>query len=212
MMPALQYLRHGKALCGKVFKRFVETFNFHNDFIANIKGDGDLPMSEGLINLDIVDPRHPVIRLNRNKLKFPNQGSTALNGCFEIEEIISEDKTVKLVNCYYNIGGKTFSEEDMYSPACSITGELAYLCLVIPQRAGFEGSYLDWFTKTNLGNEQSDVSRYVIPLYAFDVSEREDDEEDGATSAGGNEDKKYMFNLVCDMRNAPCAQMWEYVQ
>ena len=37
MMPALQYLRHGKALCGKVFKRFVETFNYHNDFIANLK-------------------------------------------------------------------------------------------------------------------------------------------------------------------------------
>ena len=32
----LEYLRHGKALCGKVFRRFVETFNFHNDFISNL--------------------------------------------------------------------------------------------------------------------------------------------------------------------------------
>ena len=56
MMPALQYLRHGKALCGKVFKRFVETFNYHNDFIANLKGDGDLPMSDGCILLDLTDP------------------------------------------------------------------------------------------------------------------------------------------------------------
>lgn len=58
----LEYLRHGKALCGKVFRRFVETFNFHNDFVTNLKGDADLPVVGGRVNLDRTDERHPVIR------------------------------------------------------------------------------------------------------------------------------------------------------
>ena len=58
----LEYLRHGKALCGKVFRRFVETFNFHNDFISNLKGDADLPVVGGKVRLDRTDERHPVIR------------------------------------------------------------------------------------------------------------------------------------------------------
>ena len=58
----LEYLRHGKALCGKVFRRFVETFNFHNDFISNLKGDADLPVVGGKVHLDRTDERHPVIR------------------------------------------------------------------------------------------------------------------------------------------------------
>ena len=58
----LEYLRHGKALCGKVFRRFVETFNFHNDFIANLKGDADLPVVGGKVKVDRTDERHPVIR------------------------------------------------------------------------------------------------------------------------------------------------------
>ena len=59
----LEYLRHGKALCGKVFRRFVETFNFHNDFISNLKGDADLQVvGMGHVNVDRTDERHPVIR------------------------------------------------------------------------------------------------------------------------------------------------------
>lgn len=58
----LEYLRHGKALCGKVFRRFVETFNFHNDFVSNLKGDADLPVVGGKLHLDRTDERHPVIR------------------------------------------------------------------------------------------------------------------------------------------------------
>ena len=58
----LEYLRHGKALCGKVFRRFVETFNFHNDFISNIKGDADLQVVGGKVKVDRTDERHPVIR------------------------------------------------------------------------------------------------------------------------------------------------------
>lgn len=57
-----EYLKHGKALCGKVFSGFVETFNLHNDFIRNLTGDADIPKGGGHINFDKADPFHPVIR------------------------------------------------------------------------------------------------------------------------------------------------------
>lgn len=61
----IQYLKHGKALCGKVFASFVETFNWHTDFCANLMGDADLPGKAGgtgHITLDRTDPSHPIIR------------------------------------------------------------------------------------------------------------------------------------------------------
>lgn len=64
---ALQYLQHGKALCGAVFGTFVETFNRLVDFHVNLKGDGDIS-DDGLIKVDRADPAHPVIRLDKTKL------------------------------------------------------------------------------------------------------------------------------------------------
>lgn len=62
----IEYLKHGKALCGKVFAAFVETFNWHNDFCRNLKGDADLPGKAGAtgrITVDRTDPSNPIIRL-----------------------------------------------------------------------------------------------------------------------------------------------------
>lgn len=62
----IEYLKHGKALCGKVFAAFVETFNWHNDFCKNLKGDADLPGKAGAtgrITVDRTDPANPIIRL-----------------------------------------------------------------------------------------------------------------------------------------------------
>lgn len=47
-----QHLKHGKALCGKVFGRFVETFNALVDFMLGIKGDADNKNGEGHITYD----------------------------------------------------------------------------------------------------------------------------------------------------------------
>ena len=47
-----QHLKHGKALCGKVFGRFVETFNALVDFMLGIKGDADGKNGEGHITYD----------------------------------------------------------------------------------------------------------------------------------------------------------------
>lgn len=57
-----QHLKHGKALCGNVFARFVETFNALVDFMCNVKGDADAKNGEGHITFDRSNPAHPVIR------------------------------------------------------------------------------------------------------------------------------------------------------
>lgn len=57
-----QYLKHGKALCGKVFGQFVDTFNALVDMAVNVKGDADGNNGEGHVSFDRSDPLHPVIR------------------------------------------------------------------------------------------------------------------------------------------------------
>ena len=47
-----QHLKHGKALCGKVFGRFVETFNALVDFMLGLRGDADGKNGEGHITYD----------------------------------------------------------------------------------------------------------------------------------------------------------------
>lgn len=145
------------------------------------------------------------------KPKSNGQSKAEDNGCFKIAEISSEDKTVKLGNCYFNVGGKTYIGEDTVSPQCEIEDEIAFLCMVISAVSTDKQNYfyLYWYRKTDLTAEQKTASKYIIPLYAFEISKVEDDEDDSAASAGGSEEEKYMFKLVCDMRNAPCAQMWE---
>lgn len=71
----LQYLKHGKALCGKVFGTFVETFNRLIDFHANLKGDGDVS-DDGLVTVDRADPAHPVIRIDRSRLTTSGGGGS----------------------------------------------------------------------------------------------------------------------------------------
>lgn len=59
---AVQKLKHGKALCGKTFGGFVDTFNWLVDFCQSLKGDKDANQGNGTITLDRADPSAPVIR------------------------------------------------------------------------------------------------------------------------------------------------------
>lgn len=58
----VQRLTHGKALCGKVFGSFVETFNALVNFFTNVKGDADVNPEVGHITVDRKDPSNPIIR------------------------------------------------------------------------------------------------------------------------------------------------------
>lgn len=58
----LQFLKSGKALCGKAFPQFVATWNWLVNFCSNMKGDADVNDAQGKITVDRADPAHPIIR------------------------------------------------------------------------------------------------------------------------------------------------------
>ena len=188
MMPALQYLRHGKALCGKVFKRFVETFNYHNDFIANLKGDGDLPMSDGCILLDLTDPKHPVIRFNKQKLDLPPGGGSVLPGRFDIQiepESSSTSLTASFSNCYYDVGGKTY-EAVVGSIELSRGGIIALKVTATGTAPSAEIVIYD--SIADLQSAQEDRYYYIRPLYKISSA----------------------FAVECDFRTGPTFDMGEF--
>ena len=58
----VQKLKHGKALCGKTFGGFVDTFNWLVDFCQSLQGDKDANNANGVISVDRSDPSAPIIR------------------------------------------------------------------------------------------------------------------------------------------------------
>lgn len=65
----LQFLQHGKLLCGKVFGGFVETWNYLVEAFDNLKGDAELDPENGIIYVDRSDASHPVIRTKSDRIK-----------------------------------------------------------------------------------------------------------------------------------------------
>ena len=60
--PRLEKLRHGRLLSGKVFRFFVETWNWLVGAFDNMRGDADINPAQGSISIDRTDPDNPVIR------------------------------------------------------------------------------------------------------------------------------------------------------
>ena len=77
--PRLEMLRHGKLLCGSVFRFFVETWNWIVGYVDNMKGDADVNPQDGHITIDRADPDHPVIRFRADKIVAGSGGSAALD-------------------------------------------------------------------------------------------------------------------------------------
>lgn len=191
----LEYLRHGKALCGKVFRRFVETFNFHNDFVSNLKGDADLPVVGGKLHLDRTDERHPVIRC-QGCGTGGGGGSMPKGkrdpGRFEIS--VSEDEesgeiAATFANPYFDVGGKTYEASSVSS--VSIAGAcIIALKVNATGSSGTEpGATIE--TYANLGalqSAQAELDYYISPLYELDA--------DG--------------KVVCDFRTGPVIAMGEF--
>ena len=197
----LQYLKHGKSLCGKVFGTFVETFNRLVDFQANLKGDGDVS-GDGLVTVDRADPAHPVIRLDRSKLPAgggegdDGSASKADRSCFRLEQRQQgEDKSeLMLVCCYYHVGGITkhmadMSVESLLPPQVATGGDGGegelnpwLLCLKL---SGAAAQILS-IEESSLESEQRSADLYILPLYRFLGRKLQD-----------------------DLRNAPNIQQWE---
>ena len=162
----LEYLRHGKALCGKVFRRFVETFNFHNDFISNLKGDADQQVVGGKIHLDRTDERHPVIRCKGCGV---NGGAAERNdlGCYFIS--ITQTEEVSFGNCWVQLAGKLYEGPSQSYAKTSLAGRFLVIIADVHSASG-QTTFRLWtfFTFQALQEAQEDPDNLVIPLYKFD--------------------------------------------
>lgn len=66
--PRIEKLRHGRLLCGSVFRFFVETWNWLTAYVDNMRGDAETDPQSGYITIDRTDPDHPVIRFRADKV------------------------------------------------------------------------------------------------------------------------------------------------
>ena len=183
----LEYLRHGKALCGKVFRRFVETFNFHNDFISNIKGDADLPVVGGKLHIDRTDERHPVLRCLAPGNGCGGGAAPVIPGRFAIS--LSEDDesvSASFANPYFDVGGKTY---EMQSGTSVTVSGACILALKVTATGTYPSAEIVSFENLSaLQNAQASRAYCISPLYKLDAD----------------------FKVVCDFRTGPVIAMGEF--
>ena len=192
---AIQYLKHGKALCGKAFNNFVETFNWHNSFCKNLKGDGDLSAACGKIHLDRSKPDFPVIRCSGCDY-VPEPGDDdayETEGCFRLVKSVTEPESeddepetvFSLADCYYSVGGILRHAEDIDVTGLidgAAEGDVLFVNLV---ESSVTAGVADF---QGLEEMQKDASSYVFALYVL-------------SGADGS--------VLTDLRNAPQLQLVE---
>ena len=99
--PQLQKLRHGRLLCGRVFRFFVETWNWLVGAFDNLCGDWDVSPKTGFVTVDWSDPDKPVVRFRGDALMTYMKNSLGMYlapGNFEpvFAADASDDDKVKL--------------------------------------------------------------------------------------------------------------------
>lgn len=180
---AVQKLKHGKALCGKTFGRFVETFNWLVDFCQGLQGDKDANNANGRISLDRSDESAPVIRLSAGAGGNGGGGGGGGDGsgCWQL--VLDEDEeTASLVSCWCNVGGMSryYGNFDVTS---LVTGATGILCARLSSGSATPVMYSNLLA---LNSAQEDESAYVVPLYEITNGE-----------------------VATDLRNAPQIQVFE---
>lgn len=184
----LQYLKHGKSLCGKVFGRFVETFNALVDFMNGLRGDAEGKNGEGHITYD---RKNNIIRCDGcGGTSGGASGASAADlsaSAFGLVEEKDDDGTVTgrtVVNCWWNQGGVTRTGANVDIG----TAEGVVYLKVDATGMGGSGFEVAVGTLAGVQSLQQDPSLYVVPLYSI---------TDG---------------LVVDLRTAPQLQMVEFLK
>lgn len=183
-----QHLKHGKALCGKVFGRFVETFNALVDFMNGLRGDAEGKNGEGHITYD---RKNNIIRCDGcgGKGGGASSGASAADlsaSAFGLVEAKDDDGTVTgrtVVNCWWNQGGVTRTGENVDIG----TAEGVVYLKVDATGMGGSGFEVAVGALADVKSMQQDPSLYVVPLYSIQ---------------GGR---------VIDLRTAPQLQMVEFL-
>lgn len=176
---ALQFLRHGKALCQAVFGGFVETWNYVVRRTDAICGDGDLVNGDGLITVDNTDPERPIIRLDKSQLpKGGGGGAGAVYpGCFDIDGDHFLNPYVIVGNVVATIPVSTFT-----APAGGVVAVSVYF-----ESNEWTGELVTYASVAALVAAQKTATNMIVPLYEFDAN----------------------GEIICDFRGAPRLQAWE---
>ena len=171
-----EYLKHGKALCGKVFKRFVETFNFHNDFISNLKGDADLPTEGGHVTVDTTDSSHPVIRCRGCEVKVKKKKSAPfpfeymlVNPEQDEGEDENQTETPRIVNCTFYWDGEMKNELSDFEPPETCT---VYLCCTQDAPSSSDPDP-DWEFSIDTEEAEAPEGGRVINYKLYDIEDKE---------------------------------------
>ena len=166
----IQKLRHGRLLCGTVFRFFVETWNWLTAYVDNRKGDLDVDPMNGVITVDRTQPEHPVIRLRKDRLP------SALGGYIgPFNPVTDADGRVSgFEYCYFQVGGRTFLIEDVED----FGGSDCIVALKIPATAGASPADAEVVTYSgenaysNLSAAQVNEAYEIVPLFVLDANKR----------------------------------------
>lgn len=168
--PRIEKLRHGRLLCGSVFRFFVETWNWIVGYVDNMKGDADVNPQGGHITVDRTDPDHPVIRFRADKIAGKGGDPVAVSADGPFSPVYEEDgetgeptdTVVGFTNCYWQNCGKTVLMSDQTIPGAN--GFIALRAGATPATDGTATLYC-YASFAALQSAQDDVAYFTIPLY-----------------------------------------------
>lgn len=163
----IQRLVHGKALCGKVFRTFVETFNFLVDFALNLKGDGDVVVG-GRIRVDRRVAGRPIVYCaNPCAGAVPTPAPAAPDkGCYAIA--LDPDTEEKYFANQYYLSGNTIVQTNSammvsdFVGAESAADDRPFVCL---DADADDENIVGFASVAELAAAQK--THRVIPLYKF---------------------------------------------
>lgn len=180
---AIQLLKHGKALCGSVFRLFVETWNYVAQRCDGIVGDRDVNADLGCIYVDNSNPERPVIRLDRSKLpKGGGGGGSSADAYPSVYEIEETSSGKHFINRYYEVSGVLHEGPDISGSLDSYPNKFVAIRIA----ASGAASIATYNSFSSMQSDMLDQTKVVMALYKLD--------ENG--------------DPAIDFRHIPRADMW----
>lgn len=162
---AVQKLKHGKALCGKTFGGFVDTFNWLVDFCQSLKGDKDANQTTGTITLDRADPSAPVIRGTNAQVGGGGGGGDGWHapGCWEIAPVegASAQTVVSWTNQYIMLGAEIIEASVADNPT---THGGKFVAVQIADGSSGGISIAEFASASAMAAASRDATKFTMPL------------------------------------------------
>lgn len=160
----LETLRHGRLLTGRVFRFFVETWNWLITYVDNLAGDFDVNPQTGVITVDRTKGDRPVIRVRRDI--FRREMYT--DGPFA--PVYGEDgvRVSALKDRYYQVGGFTHEMDGAWDVPDATSG---IVCVRVgATTVNADAEMVVYSDLSTLNGDQENVEYVIVPLYVMEDS------------------------------------------